>query len=428
MVRGWVWQVALGVVLLLTGCARNTRDLRVAGYFSAGSGCPVEQIKVVQETGGGVIAKGCGKSAHYDCYNDGCQASEDAVATMGVATASPKPGSTKRRRLTELQVMVVLEGGDRLFVAATPQEDEEAQMLLDSYPHRDCQLDLMVDGQLLALREGSTKSSRSLPRDVVFDLGSARQVGVRACDQRWSLAAEDILQLHRFARRYAEELAWQGTPRNGSSGGRRPPLGGWQPWQALDAFPAAATAEAALSGTQLFEKLAPSVWRVEGKLEGGISQGSAIAVTKNRLVTNCHVVEGASKVVVRQGKTELVVKLQSSDPAKDRCVLEVADTQLKPVAGVRPYVDLKVGEPLYTLGAPSGLDLTLADGILSALREDEGVRYVQTTAPISPGSSGGGLFDARGNLVGITTLVFVGKEHLNQSLNFAIAGEMYWSP
>ncbi len=109
-------------------------------------------------------------------------------------------------------------------------------------------------------------------------------------------------------------------------------------------------------------------------------------------------------------------------------MLEVAETQLKPVIGVRPYVDLKVGEPLYTLGAPSGLDLTLANGILSALREDAGVRYVQTTAPISPGSSGGGLFDARGNLVGITTLVFVGKEHLNQSLNFAIAAEMYWSP
>jgi S1-C subfamily serine protease len=123
-----------------------------------------------------------------------------------------------------------------------------------------------------------------------------------------------------------------------------------------------------------------------------------------------------------------LAELQASDPTKDRCVLEVVDAQLKPVAGARPYVDLKVGEPLYTLGAPSGLELTLANGILSALREDEGVRYVQTTAPISPGSSGGGLFDARGNLVGVTTLAFVGKERLNQSLNFAIAAEMYWSP
>jgi S1-C subfamily serine protease len=85
-------------------------------------------------------------------------------------------------------------------------------------------------------------------------------------------------------------------------------------------------------------------------------------------------------------------------------------------------------EPMDTLGAPSGLDLTLTDGILSARREDEGVRYVQTTAPISPGSSGGGLFDVRGNLVGITTLSVVGQQHLNQSLNFAIAAEMFWSP
>ena len=106
----------------------------------------------------------------------------------------------------------------------------------------------------------------------------------------------------------------------------------------------------------------------------------------------------------------------------------VADAQLKPIVGVRPYADLKVGEPLYTLGAPSGLDLTLADGMLSGRREEEGVRYVQTSAPISPGSSGGGLFDARGDLVGITTLTFAGKARLNQSLNFAIAAEMYWSP
>lgn len=411
---------------MLTGCVEHARDLRVAGYFSASSGCPVEQIKVQPEPDG-VVAKGCGKSAHYDCYADGCQAVE-GVAPTDFANTAPKARANKRRRVTELNVMIVLGDGDRLFVAATPQENEEAQVLLDSYVRRDCQLDLMVDGQLLELREGSTKSSRALPRDVVLDLASAQQVGVRACDRRWSLAVEDISKLHRFARRYAEELAWQGTPRKGRSGGRRPPLGGWQPWHALDAFPTAAPTEAALSGTQLFEKLAPSVWRVEGKLEGGISQGSAIAVTNNRLVTNCHVVEGALKIIVRQGKAELVAKLQASEPAKDRCVLEVAETQLKPVTGVRPYVDLKVGEPLYTLGAPSGLDLTLADGILSGLREDEGVRFVQTTAPISPGSSGGGLFDARGNLVGITTLAFVGKQHLNQSLNFAIAAEMYWSP
>jgi S1-C subfamily serine protease len=52
---------------------------------------------------------------------------------------------------------------------------------------------------------------------------------------------------------------------------------------------------------------------------------------------------------------------------------------------------------------------------------------VQTTAPISPGSSGGPLFDARGNLVGITTLALVGRQRINQALNFAIAADAFWS-
>ena len=50
------------------------------------------------------------------------------------------------------------------------------------------------------------------------------------------------------------------------------------------------------------------------------------------------------------------------------------------------------------------------------------------TAPISPDSSGGGLFDVRGNLVGITTLVLAGRERLNQSLDFAIPAEAFWQP
>jgi serine protease Do len=61
-------------------------------------------------------------------------------------------------------------------------------------------------------------------------------------------------------------------------------------------------------------------------------------------------------------------------------------------------------------------------------RSDEGVRYVQTSAPISPGSSGGGSFDSQGNLVRITTLALAGEQRLNQSLNFAIAADLFWQP
>jgi len=65
------------------------------------------------------------------------------------------------------------------------------------------------------------------------------------------------------------------------------------------------------------------------------------------------------------------------------------------------------------------LELTFSEGVISALRETDGVRMIQTSAPTSPGSSGGGLFDTQGNLIGITT--FQLKE--GQSLNFALPGE-----
>jgi S1-C subfamily serine protease len=170
------------------------------------------------------------------------------------------------------------------------------------------------------------------------------------------------------------------------------------------------------------------VLRVEATLDGGVSQGSGVAVSPALLATNCHVLEGATKLAVKQDTATYGAVLAQSDPMRDRCVLEVTPATLTPIAGVRAYSDLKVGEPLFTLGNPSGLDLSLADGILSGLRRDEGNPYVQTTAPISPGSSGGGLFDAQGNLVGITTLALVGKENHNQALNFAIPAELFWSP
>ena len=88
---------------------------------------------------------------------------------------------------------------------------------------------------------------------------------------------------------------------------------------------------------------------------------------------------------------------------------------------MRPYADVKVGERVFTVGAPQGLELSLADGMISSKRTSDNWRYFQTSAPISKGSSGGGLFDAQGNLVGITT--FMLKD--SQNLNFAIAAEEF---
>lgn len=149
-------------------------------------------------------------------------------------------------------------------------------------------------------------------------------------------------------------------------------------------------------------------------------QGSAVAISDHELLTNCHVIGAAPSVTLhREGQT-VQAKPISANVNADRCVLRT-EVSLPRWAKVRPFSDIKVGERVYTIGAPQGLELTLAEGLVSSKRILDGDRLVQTTAPISSGSSGGGLFDAQANLVAITT--FMLKQ--SQNLNFAIAAEEY---
>ena len=74
---------------------------------------------------------------------------------------------------------------------------------------------------------------------------------------------------------------------------------------------------------------------------------------------------------------------------------------------------------MYAIGAPQGLDLTISEGIVSSLRDVPGGTVIQTTAPVSRGSSGGGLFDASGRLVGIVTF----QHRYGQNLNFALPAD-----
>ena len=103
-------------------------------------------------------------------------------------------------------------------------------------------------------------------------------------------------------------------------------------------------------------------------------------------------------------------------------MLRIDRGSLSPAGAVRRFRDLSVGERVYTIGNPSGLSKTLGEGLISGLRVRNDIRYVQTTAQISPGSSGGALVDSKGALVGITT--FLLKDA--QNLNFAIAAEDFW--
>ena len=106
----------------------------------------------------------------------------------------------------------------------------------------------------------------------------------------------------------------------------------------------------------------------------------------------------------------------------DRCVIQVHKFKLQPVPGVRATGGLEVGESVYAIGNPRRLQRSLSQGLISGIRDERQGRLIQTTAPISPGSSGGGLFDSRGKLLGITSLTTVDS----QNLNFAVSADDFW--
>ena len=175
----------------------------------------------------------------------------------------------------------------------------------------------------------------------------------------------------------------------------------------------------ALTPAQVFDKVKDAVVVVktldaQGKVKG---QGSGVLLPSGKIATNCHVVEGGASYQVGRGKQLVPATLYAEDGDKDICLLDAKGITGKP-AQLGKAAGLKVGDPVYAVGAPQGLELSLSDGIVAQLRGGP-PPLIQTTAAISPGSSGGGLFDGEGRLVGLTTLYMEG----GQSLNFAMPVE-----
>lgn len=200
------------------------------------------------------------------------------------------------------------------------------------------------------------------------------------------------------------------------------------PWQSLPVSLHRSPGRTKVGAEELFATVGRSVLVVvaarndEDMKANRVRFGSAVAMDERTLITNCHVIDEMAVIWLRQGNQMLRAVASGGDSETDRCQLTVSPGRLSAVPGVRSWGDIKVGETVYSIGAPKGLEATLGQGLVSGLRTIKGLRYVQTTAPISPGSSGGGLFDAAGNLVGITTF------HLRdaEGLNFAIAADDYF--
>lgn len=184
----------------------------------------------------------------------------------------------------------------------------------------------------------------------------------------------------------------------------------------------------ALAPDVVFSKASPSVVVVVvGDSRGSPSmQGSGVVVGTEQVATNCHVALRGNGtpwevLAVNHAGRWFRARLVSGDRKNDACLLKVSSLQVR-AATASPNPSLKVGQRVYAIGAPAGLEMTLTEGLVSGLRRVEGIDVIQTSAAISPGSSGGGLFDEDGNLVGITTFR-LGRE---PGLNFAFpAGPVF---
>lgn len=176
----------------------------------------------------------------------------------------------------------------------------------------------------------------------------------------------------------------------------------------------------AKTATELFESVSNSIVVVYAKNSQGKTQslGSGVVFAVGEIVTNCHVVEKSVSFAVKHRNREYLATLKHTDYDRDVCSLTVAGLDA-PVVMLGSTKSLKVGQKVFAVGAPKGLELTLSDGIISSLREVTGGRYLQISAPISPGSSGGGLFDEEGRLIGLPTFYLAE----GQQLNFAVPVE-----
>ena len=155
-------------------------------------------------------------------------------------------------------------------------------------------------------------------------------------------------------------------------------------------------------------------------IETEYGSGSGVLVGNGIILTNEHVIEGITEgeIVFNDGKRVEVLGIVAKDVDKDLALIKIAEDIRFEKVSTRAFEQLVKGEKVVAIGSPYGFMNTVSEGLISGLRSDDDVKVIQTSASITYGSSGGGLFDAFGNLVGITTY---GSYESSANLNFAVS-------
>jgi hypothetical protein len=148
------------------------------------------------------------------------------------------------------------------------------------------------------------------------------------------------------------------------------------------------------------------------------SLGSGFVLRDGQVVTNRHVISGAASGYVRlvdKDKEYEIAGTLAIDDSHDLAVLQVVGLKA-PALPIGDSNQIAVGDEVYAIGNPRGLEGTFSQGIISALRHVGGDTIFQMTAPISPGSSGGPILNSGGKLIGIAVATYTGGQNLNLAI------------
>ena len=156
----------------------------------------------------------------------------------------------------------------------------------------------------------------------------------------------------------------------------------------------------------------------------GMGSGFVID-SEGHILTNYHVVDGARQLeVTTSDKRKYKAQIIGTDPIHDLAVIQIPEKSVTK-AEIGDSKDLVVGQKVYAIGNPFGLSGTMTRGIISSIRSLKGQRgfideAIQTDAAINPGNSGGPLLNARGQVIGINTMILTGGVEQSAGIGFAI--------
>jgi len=174
-----------------------------------------------------------------------------------------------------------------------------------------------------------------------------------------------------------------------------------------------------LASTKVVNKVFPSTVLIAAEdINGQVqSLGSGFLVSPNVIATNYHVIENSYSGYVKLVNEDVLYEIEGVvgyNIQYDLALIKISNNIGTQVSYKSSSID--IGQKIFAIGNPLGLEGTISDGIISGLRNIDGVPYLQISAPISPGNSGGPVVDENGDVIGVATYTY----SEGQNLNFAV--------